>query len=149
MKSRSSSSELQPSEEPTSQLIAQCLSPAYNTCETTMELRSSCFAFHIQIHAVFTTLFHIRMCTNCSHCAETNNPCHTALSSSAELMGGLAGRSDGFAAAVECQKCNGSLHLHFSLPNAISADLADAASTSVPTSVGAEKFERDVHFMSR
>ena len=28
-------------------------------------------------------------------------------------MGGIAGRSDGLAGAVECQKVSGSLHFHF------------------------------------
>ena len=30
-----------------------------------------------------------------------------------EAMGGIAGRCDGTAGAVECQKLQGSLHLHF------------------------------------
>ena len=33
--------------------------------------------------------------------------------SCAEAMGGVAGRCDGIAGAVECQKSKGSLHLHF------------------------------------
>ena len=33
--------------------------------------------------------------------------------SCAEAMGGIAGRCDGIAGAVECQKSKGSLHLHF------------------------------------
>ena len=34
------------------------------------------------------------------------------MGSDAELMGGLAGRGDALFGAVECQKSNGSLHLH-------------------------------------
>ena len=33
--------------------------------------------------------------------------------SCAEAMGGIAGRCDGIAGAVECQKSKGTLHLHF------------------------------------
>ncbi len=33
--------------------------------------------------------------------------------SSAELMGGIAGRGDALLGAVECQKCSGGLHPHF------------------------------------
>ena len=46
--------------------------------------------------------------------AMSANPCQDALGSSAELMGGLAGRADALFGAVECQKSNGSLHFHFS-----------------------------------
>ena len=36
-----------------------------------------------------------------------------AFGSCAEAMGGIAGRCDGIAGAVECQKAKGTLHLHF------------------------------------
>ena len=36
-----------------------------------------------------------------------------AFGSCAEAMGSIAGRCDGIAGAVECQKSTGSLHLHF------------------------------------
>ena len=39
-------------------------------------------------------------------------PCQDALGSSAEIMGGLAGRGDALFGGVECQKTTNSLHLH-------------------------------------
>ena len=70
-------------------------------------------AFAIQIRCIMATLFGVRMCANCPHCAEAESPCMDAFGSNAETVGGLAGRSDGFCGAVECQKSSGSLHLHF------------------------------------
>ena len=70
-------------------------------------------AFAVQVRCVLATLFGIRMCPDCPHCAEGESPCQDAFGSNAEAMGGIAGRSDGLAGAVECQKISGSLHLHF------------------------------------
>jgi hypothetical protein len=70
-------------------------------------------AFGVQVRVQLATLFGIRMCPDCPHCEETDLPCQDAFGSSAEAMGGLAGRSDGMVGAVECQKSSGSLHLHF------------------------------------
>jgi len=70
-------------------------------------------AFAVQVRGVLAPLFGIRMCPDCPHCSESDNPCQDAFGSNAEAMGGLAGRSDGIAGAVECQKKSGSLHLHF------------------------------------
>ena len=53
------------------------------------------------------------MCADCPHCAETDCPCQAAFGSSAEIMGGLAGRGDAIVGAVDCQKTTASLHLHF------------------------------------
>ena len=70
-------------------------------------------AFAVQVRLVLATVLGIRMCPECPHCAETDNPCMDAFGSCAEAMGGIAGRCDGIAGAVECQKSKGSLHLHF------------------------------------
>ncbi len=70
-------------------------------------------AFSVQVRALLAPLYGIRMCPDCPHCAESDNPCQDAFGSNAEAMGGLAGRSDGLASAVECQKSSGSLHIHF------------------------------------
>ena len=55
------------------------------------------------------------MCSDCPHCAESDFPCQDAFGSSAELVGGFAGRADALFGAVEAQKTNGSLHFHFKL----------------------------------
>ena len=70
-------------------------------------------AFSVQVRAILAPLYGIRMCPDCPHCAESDHPCQDAFGSNAEAMGGLAGRSDGLAGAVECQKSSGSLHIHF------------------------------------
>ena len=70
-------------------------------------------AFFVQVRVILATVLGIRMCPHCPHCYRTGNPCQDALGSSAELMGGLAGRADALFGAVECQKSNGSLHYHF------------------------------------
>ena len=69
-------------------------------------------ACSVQVRCVLATLFGVRMCPDCPRCAESENPCQDFSGSSAEAMGGLAGRSDALAGAVECQKKRGSLHLH-------------------------------------
>ena len=74
-------------------------------------------AFDVQIRLQLATLLGIRMCPDCPHCAESARPCQDALGSSAEMMGGFAGRSDALFGAVECQKTTGSLHLHYWLYN--------------------------------
>ena len=70
-------------------------------------------AFGVQIRGVLATISGIRMCPDCPHCADSDSPCMDAFGSCAEPMGGFAGRSDGLAGAVECQKSKGCLHLHF------------------------------------
>ena len=72
-------------------------------------------AFAVQIRVILATVLGIRMCPHCPHCSQTEYPCQDALGSSAELMGGLAGRADALFGAVECQKSSGCLHLHFFL----------------------------------
>ena len=70
-------------------------------------------AFSVQIRLVLATILGFRMCPDCPHCVDSDNPCMDAFGSCAEAMGGVAGRCDGIAGAVECQKSKGSLHLHF------------------------------------
>ena len=70
-------------------------------------------AFAIQVRCILSTVLGIRMCPNCPHCSESDAPCMDGFGSNAELVGGIAGRSDGLCGAVECQKSSGSLHLHF------------------------------------
>jgi hypothetical protein len=72
-------------------------------------------AFFVQIRTVLATIAGIRMCQDCPHCAESDFPCQDAFGSSAELVGGFAGRADALFGAVEAQKTNGSLHFHFKL----------------------------------
>ena len=74
---------------------------------------AACNAFVVQIRVILATVLGIRMCPHCPHCASTDYPCQDAFGSSAELLGGLAGRADALFGAVECQKSNGSLHYHF------------------------------------
>ena len=64
-------------------------------------------AFFVQIRVILATVLGIRMCPHCPHCASSGNPCQDALGSSAEIMGGLAGRADALFGAVECQKSTG------------------------------------------
>ena len=61
-------------------------------------------AFATQVRVQLATLFGIRMCPRCPHCATSSMPCSDAFGSNAELMGGLGGRSDGLCGTVECQK---------------------------------------------
>lgn len=70
-------------------------------------------AFFVQIRVILATVLGIRMCRHCPHCARSGNPCQDALGSSAEIMGGLAGRADALFGTVECQKSTCSLHYRF------------------------------------
>ena len=72
-------------------------------------------AFFVQIRTVLATIAGSRMCQDCPHCAESDFPCQDALGSSAELVGGFAGRAGVLYGAVEAQKTNGSPHFHSKL----------------------------------
>ena len=74
---------------------------------------SAANAFFVQIRTVLATMLGVRMCPKCPHCSETAWPCQDALGSSAEAMGGIAGRVDALFGAVEAQKSTGGLHYHF------------------------------------
>eukprot|EP00959_Pyramimonas_sp_CCMP1952_P150958 3159070-Pyramimonas_sp.AAC.1 len=70
-------------------------------------------AFFVQIRTILATMLGVRMCPNCPHCSQTEWPCQDRLGSSAESMGGIAGRVDAVGGAVEAQKTSGGLHYHF------------------------------------
>ena len=70
-------------------------------------------SFQVQIRVVLAILLGMRMCPDCPHCAECEDACMDMFGSTAEPMGGLLGRSDGIIGAVEAQKAEGVLHLHF------------------------------------
>ena len=58
-------------------------------------------AFFVQIRTILATIAGIRMCAECPHCAGSDSPCQDAFGSSAELVGGFAGRADALFGAVE------------------------------------------------
>ena len=70
-------------------------------------------AFFVQIVTILATCLGARMCPSCPHCSTLPNPCQDSFGSVAEPLGGFAGRTDAIFGAKECQKSNGSLHLHF------------------------------------
>ena len=70
-------------------------------------------SFLVQVVIILATCLGVRMCPDCPHCESSSNPCQDSFGSVAEPMGGFAGRTDAIFGAKECQKTNGSLHLHF------------------------------------
>ena len=77
------------------------------------DLLAAVLTFSVQVRCILATLFGIRMCPACPHCDRSEDPSQDFFGSNAEAMGGLAGRSDGLAGAVECQEKSCSLHIHF------------------------------------
>ena len=73
---------------------------------------SVALAFQVQVRVQLAKLLGVRMCADCPHC-DKFAPCQDRFGSNAEAMGGIAGRCDAIAGAVECQKSAGCLHLHF------------------------------------
>ena len=69
-------------------------------------------AFSVYIRVVLACLLGIRMCPDCPHCNQGNNPCQDKFGSNAEAQGGVLGRCDALFGAVETQK-SGVLHYHF------------------------------------
>jgi hypothetical protein len=70
--------------------------------------------FVVQVRVILATLLGVRVCPDCPHCGMSeHSACRDKYGSNAEVMGGIAGRVDALAGAVECQKVTGSLHLHF------------------------------------
>ena len=69
-------------------------------------------AFSVYIRVVLACLLGIRMCPDCPHCNQGNNPCQDKFGSNAEAQGGVLGRCDALFGAVESQK-SGVLHYHF------------------------------------
>ena len=70
-------------------------------------------AFLVSCKVVLPALYGFRMCPQCPHCAMSESPCMDIFGSNATPMGGGAGRCDAIIGAVEAQKAQGILHLHF------------------------------------
>ena len=104
-------------------------------------------AFMVQIRNVLATILGLRMCPHCPHCAMSEYPCQDACGSSAELMGGIAGRADALFGAVEGQKSTGSLHYHFFIFIQRFFGhmfLADSSSLSTPSKVCCDGMDKYV-----
>ena len=72
-------------------------------------------AFKVMIRRVLAQLYGLRMCPECPNCACSGMPCTDLFGSNATPMGGSLGRADALIGAVEAQKAEGVLHLHFFL----------------------------------
>ena len=72
-------------------------------------------AFRVSIGVVIAGLYGLRMCPDCPNCNADNheNFCMDEFGSNATPMGGSLGRADAMIGAVENQKAEGVLHLHF------------------------------------
>ena len=72
-------------------------------------------AFRVSIGVVIAGLYGLRMCPDCPNCnADSHeNFCMDEFGSNATPMGGSIGRADAMIGAVENQKAEGVLHLHF------------------------------------
>ena len=70
-------------------------------------------AFNVMVRVVLPNLYGVRMCPDCPHCAVSDDPCMDVFGSNATPMGGSNGRADAIIGAVEAQKAEGVLHLHF------------------------------------
>ena len=73
------------------------------------------YAFQVMTKVVAPGLYGLRMCPDCPHCATSEQPCMDAFGSNGTPMGGSVGRADSMVGAVEAQKAEGMLHLHFFL----------------------------------
>ncbi len=69
-------------------------------------------AYNVLVRVVLARLLGIRMCPECPHCNQGDNPCQNRFGSNAEPQGGILGRCDAVAGSTEAQK-SGSLHYHF------------------------------------
>ena len=72
-------------------------------------------AFHVMSRVVLPSIYGIRMCPRCPHCAKGEAPCMDSFGSNATAMGGAAGRCDAMVGAVESQSADGVLHVHLFL----------------------------------
>ena len=72
-------------------------------------------AYDLAIRTVMATLYGLRVCPECPHCALSGKPCMDMFGSNATPMGGSAGGADAAVGATEAQKAKGVLHLHFFL----------------------------------
>ena len=80
---------------------------------TTRDALCSVQAFRVMCKVVMPTLYGLRMCPECPRCALSDKPCMDVFGSNGTPMGGSAGRADALIGAVEAQKAEGVLHLHF------------------------------------
>ena len=89
--------------------------PAYDLRKLMISRDSICSvdAFDINVRMVAAQLNGVRMCPECPQCAVSEKPCMDLYGSNATPMGGGAGRVDALIGAVEAQKKEGVLHLHF------------------------------------
>lgn len=70
-------------------------------------------SFMVAIRVLVAQIFGLRMCPECPRCASSATPCMDMFGSNATAMGGCMGRVDALIGAVEAQKAEGALHLHF------------------------------------
>ncbi len=70
-------------------------------------------AFRVAITVLVASLFGLRMCPDCPHCATSECPCMDSFGSNGTPMGGSSGRADALIGAEEAQKAEGVLHFHF------------------------------------
>ncbi len=70
-------------------------------------------AFQVMTRVVLPALFGLRMCPECPHCACAKKPCMDMFGSNGTPMGGTAGKAMAFVGAVENQKTEGVMHVHF------------------------------------
>ena len=70
-------------------------------------------AFRVMVETVLPNLYGWRMCPNCPHRALSDDPCMDIFGSNVTPMGGSLGRVDAIVSAIEAQKAEGVLHLHF------------------------------------
>ena len=95
--------------------VAEIDLPDYDTRHLIASRDPLCcvYAFDVMTRVVFPSLYGYRMCPDCPHCAESEDPCMDSFGSSATAMGGSAGRADAAIGAVEAQKAeDGTLHVH-------------------------------------
>ncbi len=93
------------------------------------------YAFLANVRVVLPHLYGVRMCPDCPHCVQTSSPCMDIFGSNANPIGGSAGRFDALVGAVEAQKAEGVLHLHFFLSvrtNGIPTPHTEGARRNVP-----------------
>ena len=106
----------QPPLSPLSDLKEECLIelPEYDVRRLRMARDPLCIvdAYTVLVRVVLASLLGVRMCPDCPHCNQGQNPCQNRFGSNAEPQGGILGRCDAIAGSTEAQK-SGSLHFHF------------------------------------
>ena len=69
-------------------------------------------AFRVMRRVVLPSIYGLRMCPRCPHCAKGADACMDTFGSNATPMGGAAGRCDAIVVAVESQEADRVLHVH-------------------------------------